>query len=357
MKRKQILRIIYSLAGFIAVYVLLLMGLVAVESGAENSSIHSFADALWYSVVTLTTVGYGDMYPVSPAGRIFGYLFVIASIGVLGYLIGQLTALINNIREQRQFGFKGTNFTNHVIIIGWNRFAQAITDNLMHTSTKLAVVTDNRDDLAMVKNTYPAKSVFVLFSDYQNFTLIRKANIERAAMVFINLPDDADKLVYFVNCKRRFPDTLPYTVIPTNPNLASTFRNAGVTHVLSKDTIAAKVIASYVFEPDVAAYAEDLLSAASGSDQYDILQFLVKADNNYHGKTYRQAFQDIYQRYNAVLIGYSRFSGEKWRLQKNPPDKSITLQTGDYLILIADGETAERIETDFQVREGHFVNE
>lgn len=353
MKKKQIVRIVYSLAAFVAAYLLLLLGLLAVERGAEGSSIHSFGDALWYSVVTLTTVGYGDMYPVSPVGRIFGYLFVIASIGVLGYLIGQLTSLINNIREQRQFGLRGTSFTHHVIIIGWNRFARSVVDNLVHTGTRVAVVTDNKDHLTMVKNTYPSKQVFTLFSDYHNFTLIRRANIDKASMVFINLDDDAEKLVYYVNCKRRFPETVPYTVIPDNPELISTFRNAGVQNVLSKDQIAAKVIASYVFEPDVAAYAEDLMTAASEKTQYDIQQYRLKPENPYAGKTYREALQGLYKEFNAVLIGYSRFEEGKWQLRKNPHEKSFALQANDHLIVITDGHTGDRIAASFQVQEGH----
>lgn len=355
MKKKHVLRIIYSLAGFVALYVLLLLALVAVENPAEHSSIHSFGDALWYSVVTLTTVGYGDMYPVTPVGRILGYLFVIASIGVLGYLIGQLTSLINSVREQREYGLRGTSFSNHVIIIGWNRFAQSITDNLMHTSTRIAVVTDNRDDLMVIRNTYPSRRVFALFSDYQNFTLIRRANIDKASMVFINLHDDAAKLVYYVNCKRRFPSHIPYTVITDNPELISTFRNAGVDHVLSRDTIAAKVIASYVYEPDVAAYAEDLVTASSEKTEFDIQQFQILPENHYNGKSYKQALDDLYGRFNAVLIGFSRFEGDQWVIYKNPQDKSAVMQTNDHLILITDGKTGEALAREFQVKEGHHL--
>ena len=72
----------------LAVYLLLLRLLLAAESGAPGSSIHSFGDALWFSLVTMTTVGYGDLSPVTPLGRVLGTVFALCSIGILTALIG-----------------------------------------------------------------------------------------------------------------------------------------------------------------------------------------------------------------------------------------------------------------------------
>ena len=67
--RKRNIRIaIVIIAAYTAVVLLLL----AAESRAEGSSIHSLGDAIWYSIITLTTVGYGDISPVTPAGRVLG---------------------------------------------------------------------------------------------------------------------------------------------------------------------------------------------------------------------------------------------------------------------------------------------
>lgn len=71
-------------------YLLLLVLLTFAESGNPDSSINSFTDALWYSVVTLSTVGYGDMYPLTPLGRIIGVCFVLMSLGVLSFIMGTI---------------------------------------------------------------------------------------------------------------------------------------------------------------------------------------------------------------------------------------------------------------------------
>ena len=109
---------VYAAPWFAAVYLLLLVGLAAAERGASGAKIDSLPDALWYSIVTLTTVGYGDAYPVTPVGRAIGYTFVLGSLGVLGLLISRITEAFVNMRETRKMGLLGTNFTGYIVVIG-----------------------------------------------------------------------------------------------------------------------------------------------------------------------------------------------------------------------------------------------
>ncbi len=74
--------------GAIAVYIVLLLLLLAAEAGDPGASIHSFWDAVWFSLITMTTVGYGDLSPVTPFGRLIGLIFALCSIGILTALIG-----------------------------------------------------------------------------------------------------------------------------------------------------------------------------------------------------------------------------------------------------------------------------
>ena len=74
--------------GALAVYLALLLLLVAAEAGNPDASIRTVWDAVWFSLITMTTVGYGDLSPVTPAGRILGLIFALCSIGILTALIG-----------------------------------------------------------------------------------------------------------------------------------------------------------------------------------------------------------------------------------------------------------------------------
>ena len=66
------------------------LAVLAVERGAQGANIESAQDAIWYVLVTMSTVGYGDFYPVTDLGRIFGSLIIIVGVGVFGTLTGFL---------------------------------------------------------------------------------------------------------------------------------------------------------------------------------------------------------------------------------------------------------------------------
>ena len=71
-------------------YALILVLLVQVEAGHDDASINSIGDAVWYSLVTITSVGYGDYYPVTTGGKFLGGILVLCSVGLFGYIVGSL---------------------------------------------------------------------------------------------------------------------------------------------------------------------------------------------------------------------------------------------------------------------------
>ena len=182
---------------------------------------------------------------------------------------------------------------------------------------------------------------------------MKRSNIERCNVVFVNLQDDTQKLVFVLNMKKIYQG-LEYVVTLENANLKTTFLNAGVTNAISPHEVSSKILASYMFEPDVAAYTEDIMSFALTPTDYDIKQFLVTYDNPYLNKPYQDTFFDLKKRYNAILIGMSKKdkSGKR-RLLKNPMG-DININLGDYLLVIVNGNSFKLLQRAFNVQEGYF---
>ena len=347
------------IGGILVLYCVLTVLLVQFEKNAEGTSISTVRQAVWYTIVTLTTVGYGDMYPVTPYGKAVGYIFVIGSLGILGFLIGRVSSSITEIREARKLGLNGTLFKNHIVVLGWDSFAESVVDELLLTGVKIAIITSNKNDVDLIWEKYSEKkqNIYALFADYNNFELLKKANINEANNVFVNFGDDTDKLVYLINCKKNFNAKLKYILIPASDELVSTFIDAGASFVLSREKVASKIIASYVFEPDVAHFTEDLLVKAEGDEDFDILEFRITEDNPFLNQKYVDVFFQMKEQYDCILIGMVKIDGERRILLKNPDDPAITILRNDYLIMIANGSAAESIQKAFSVSEGSLSAE
>ncbi|MEO0899094.1 MAG: potassium channel protein [Bacteroidota bacterium] len=332
-------------------YVFVLYFMYVVESAQEDSNIKSFTDAFWYSLVTLTTVGYGDFYPVTAAGRILSLFFIFGSLGLLGILIGNMTERYNTYKEYKKMGYKGTEFTNHVIILGWDSFAHSITGQLLKAEKKVAIVTNHKDDIDLIYDEYGQDDAFVLFSDPKTPSMLDRLNLEEASMIFVNLENDTDKLITILNLKKAFPH-LKFTVILDNSDLKDTFTAAGVSFILSKNEIAAKLVASYIFEPDVANYTSDLLSKADAhSEDYDIQQYMVLENNPFVNKTFGDAFLMLKSQFNVIPIGIAREEAGKREIHKIPDD-SFVIKPHDYLIMILNGTSLNKIRDHFGIQEG-----
>jgi voltage-gated potassium channel len=337
----------------LGLYVSLVFILLHYEQGHESSNIQNLNDAFWYSIVTFTTVGYGDFYPVTHYGRIIGFVFLMFSFAIYAILIGQITSIMNTYRENKKMGLDGTRFSNHVVIIGWTDFGKAVADQLVAAKRKVAIVTNIKDNIDLVREYYTEKEAFVLFSDYNNIDSLEKLNISEASVVFVNLLDDTDKLVYVLNLKKQYEDA-KFVVTLDNADLKSTFQTAGVTYAVSKHEISSKLLASYIFEPDVAAFSEEIISYAKTDDHFDIKQFKVLESNPYKDQYYGKIFYDLKKECNCILIGIVKDQDGKRNLMKNPED-SVKVEENDYLIMIMNRKAVKKLTKMFNTEEG-FIN-
>lgn len=347
-KRCNIRFTVLALGCYFAVVLLLFL----TESSSDSANINSFSDALWYSVVTLTTVGYGDYYPVTPLGRIAGLFLILGSLGVLSLLIGTLTENIITLRESRRMGYGGTKFSQHVIIVGWDRFAEKVTAQLVTAHNKVCIITEHKENVELIYEQFPKEWVFVLFADLHNQEVLDKVNIAGAKVLFPNLKDDARNLVYVINLRKRHP-TLQIVMTLDNYDLQQTFENAGVNYTISKSDVSSKMLASYIFEPDVARFNEDLLASASGQDDFDVQQYRIMPKCCFAGKSFGDVFQSLRDECNAIAIGLSK-KQEGGRVLHKLPSNVILVEPDDFVVLITSGKVVTDLERLFGTSEGVF---
>ncbi|MFM8911817.1 MAG: potassium channel family protein [Flammeovirgaceae bacterium] len=349
-KRFNLRKAFVTAVALLCGYGVLLFTMLRIESKAPSSEMKNFQDAVWYLAETLTTVGYGDIIPVTPGGRVIGLIFLASSLGVYGFIIGQIASFMSTLQENKMLGFNGTDFKNHVVIIGWNDFGQSVISHLLGAKKQVAIITKDRSNIDIIREYYSQDQVYALYSDYNNFDLIEKSNIRQSSIVFVNLNDDTEKLVYVINLRKHY-ENLHYVVTLDNGNLKSTFQSAGVTYTISKNEISSKLLASYIYEPDVAVFSEELIAYAHEDHEYDMKQVLVRANNPYAGMFYDKAFFDLKKTCNVVLIGLVKTVIGQRQLIKNP-EGTVKIDEGDYLVLMMDGKGEGKLQKFFHIEEG-----
>ncbi len=343
-------KFVLILAIILVVYILLLVFLLLCERINPQGSIKTLFDAFWYSLVTFSTVGYGDYYPTSMLGKIVGILFIILSVVFLGAVIGRITSTFQNSFQKRRLGHMGTGFKNHVIIIGWDSFSSDVATQLIKADKKVAVITQNKDEIDIIYQNFSPKEMFACFSDIKNYEALKLVNASRAKSVFLNNGGDSDKLISIINIRKLYPN-IEFVVILDNAELKETFVSAGVTYVLSKNEIASKMLASYIFEPAVADFTSDLISSTDSEEEYDIQQYKVCEDNPYINSRYGEMFFELKNKHNIISIGLNKISDKKRGLIKAPDDNEI-IEKGDDVIVIANGASEKIMQKIFKVSEG-----
>lgn len=334
----------------ITIYFILLKVLIEYESVHPDAGINGWHNALWWSITTLTTVGYGDLVPITTIGRVIGFIFLIASFSIYAILIGLISSIMNKLREEKRLGYHGIKWKHHAVIVGWSKFAQSVTKQLLGAGKKVVIVTNQKDAIDFIHENYPASRVFGMHSELKTPEVLEKVHIDKSSAVFVNLDSDTEKLVFMLNTKKAFSD-LNYIVTLDNADLKPTLLEAGATYVLSKTEIAAKLLASYIFEPDVAVFNEEIIAVAEEEHMYDMKQYRVTKENPYNGMFYDKIFYDIKKECNAILVGIVQCNDGNRKLIKNP-ENSITVTTDDYLLMLLNGKAEKMVDKMFQVKEG-----
>lgn len=329
----------------ISIYVILLFVISSAERAHPDGTIRTFVDALWYSLITLTTIGYGDLYPITPLGKVVSLTLVIGSIGVIGYFIGEISNKINTYMGKKKKGLMGTDFSNHYVIIGWNAFGNMVAEQVINANQKVAFVVHTMEDLETIKAKFSKDKVFVFFNESTNISDLEKVNIQLSKAVFVNLDDDTKTLVFVINLKKQFPN-VNITTTCTQQELKDTLLNVGVGNVILQNEITSRMVASSLFEPHVAEYVNDLIATSILDDDNDIQQYKVIETNPYLGKTYLETYIQLKQDLNIILIGLVVDD----KLVKNPTDDYV-IKKDDYLVIISYGNTSNFTKI-FGIEEG-----
>ena len=226
---------------------------------------YSFLDALYMTVVTVTTVGYEEVHELSKAGMIFNMLLIISSFATFAYALAKLTQYvvdgeINKFFKTRKIMSAIKELKDHVIICGYGRNGKQAAKILGHHKVKFVVIENNEE---LIEKEFSKKEgLLYIKGDATDDEVLLSAGIKNAKALITALPEDADN-VYIVLSARSLSNSIQIISRSSNPGAATKLRKAGADNVISPDKIGGTHMATLVSKPDVIEFI-DYLSGEEG---------------------------------------------------------------------------------------------
>ncbi len=293
----------------------------------------SFFDALYMSVITLATVGYGETHPLSMPGRAFTIFLILGGMGIILYGISEVTQFvveggIAGILRRRKMERSVKRMTNHYIICGAGRNGCYVLDELVRTKRKVVVV---EKDVKKVQDLI-LREIPAIAGEASDDRVLQEAGIDRAAGLITSLPEDKDNLFVVITARGLNPNL---RIIAKLDDVAvrEKFLRSGADAAVSASYIGGLRMASELVRPETTTFLDTMLrdDAALRVDQARVAE---------HSPCIGKRISECEEISAAGVVLVSMKRGdESGQYLFNPPPDTI-IGGGDILIVIG---TAERV--------------
>jgi len=236
----------------------------------ERGSIEelNLGDALYWVLVTITTVGYGDIRPTTLGGRIIFVLVALGGIGTIAYVLEQLVSFSTKNQIKVLFGSGAVKMKRHTIIVGWNAKAEEAIKELRHADEAFLVVGSELDHAAL-----NAEEIHHISGDPTKSETLNRCNIKEAKTLMLSLDDDSETIMVALASRKQNPTINIIATCEAQEHM-DMMRGAGINHIISYAEISGRLLAHAVTEPVVVDFIVDATTSVEG---FDLKQIKVEA--------------------------------------------------------------------------------
>ena len=276
----------------------------------ESGNIDTVGDAIWWTIVTITTVGYGDFFPLSLPGRVLAVIIMFSGIGLISVLTGSISSIFTTKKIMEGRGLENLKLKNHIVICGWNSNVEKVLFNIAKLSSegedvKIAMINDMSEDQMnsiIAKFNSDTLKIHFVRGDHALESILNKACIEHAKSAII-ISDDTvanndDKTILTVlTIKNKLPNLKVVAHVSQQDKLPY-LKRAKVDEVIVNDTYESFMAATHVLEPGVPQAVNQLLDLHS---PHRFKSMIIP--DSYVGKTFSDVTTYFKENENLLCIG------------------------------------------------------
>lgn len=280
---------------------------------------YTLIDALYMTVITLATIGYNEVEPLSDAGKIFNIIFIISSFAVFAFIVSSLTRDIVSgemarYLKNRKLMNAIEKFSGHVIICGFGRHGQQAAEIL--SANKMDYVVIDTANVHMKNWLEENKKLVYIHGDATDDETLTKAGIMKAKAVLLTLPTDADNVFTVLSIRAMNPSIIIISRAQLKSSVGK-LKTAGADHVILPEMIGGAYMASLISKPDVIELINSLWSDHTESANIESVAY-----ENLPANMRDKSIQEIVQWMNTGVncLGLKDKNG---KFIINPPQDTI----------------------------------
>jgi voltage-gated potassium channel len=293
-------------------------------------------DAFYMTLITISTVGYGEVHPLSQAGRYFNSFLILFGVSVMFFSVGAITQIVIELELQDPFGKRRSKrmieqLEKHVIVCGLGRVGRSVAHELQSAGAPFVVIDRNEERVERAM----AAGIIAFAADATRDEALRAAGISRAIGLVSALATDADNLFVILSAKSLNPK-LNVVTRAAEEEAEEKLRRAGANTVFAPYTITGHRLAQSILRPHVSRFL-DFTTQTMGLD-VAIEQIQVSAGTEFASKTLRE--MQLRRELGIIVLAIRKPGGQ---MVFNPP-ADMEMSPGDFLIAMGEVPNLQRLE-------------
>jgi len=316
----------------------LVAGLLVVVGGTVGyvliEGMNAF-DALYMTTITVTTIGFREVFPLSDGGRVFTMLLAFAGVGVILLIASESARVMLETDLRRVLGIRRElklmkNLKNHIVVCGHGRMGRAVVDVLRQRGIPFVVVEVDPEKSRDLED----QGLPVVRGDATNEEVLSSTNIVSAKTVIACLATDADN-VYTILLARQLKPGINIIARAVESGAEERLRLAGANRVINPYQIGGMRLALTAIKPTVTDFIDQ--SLLGSSVELELAEIVIDPASELAGRTLAGA--EVRQRFGIIVVALKR--GEKVIFN---PEAKERIEGGDVLVALGPLSAIERVE-------------
>ncbi len=268
---------------------------------------YEWFNAFYMTVITVATVGYSEIEPLSFGGRLFTSFLIITSFGTFAYAVSSITKFVvdgelNEFFKSKKLNAAIEKLNDHVIICGYGRNGRQAAQVLKRHKKRFVVIENNADLTQSMNHDF---ADLVIKGDATQDSILQQAGIMKAKALITTLPTDSNN-VFIVLTARNLNPKLTIISRASDDGSDTKLKIAGASNVIMPDKVGGAHMASLVMKPDVMEFLDFITGQDSEAINLEEIS-LTQISDNLKNKTLKEL--ELRNKSGANIVGYKTSDG------------------------------------------------